>query len=216
VLFRSKCGLLPRGSDNQIPYATKINLGRGNEEIAARFKKIFCRECKPEFIGVWDTVSSLGHLVPLHSFSDNILNPDVRAGYHAIAIDEKRKKFQVSLWDESVVGIGQTIEQVWFPGVHSDIGGYYDERDLSDITALWMLDRAQSCGLKLHVDWQESFSPDHEGHMHNSRTLFWKAWRPFQRPIPENAKIHTSVRTRMANAALNYRPALPNNITLVS
>ena len=76
-------------------------------------------------------------------------NVEVANGYHALAIDEVRRDFPPCLWDEPAAD-GQTIEQVWFAGVHSDIGGWYDERGLSNLTLHWMLEKASSCGLRVH------------------------------------------------------------------
>ena len=80
---------------------------------------------------------------------DHTLNPEVKFGYHALAIDERRSDFLPCLWDESEVAEGQTIEQVWFAGVHSDVGGWYDERGLSNVALHWMLGKASTCGLRV-------------------------------------------------------------------
>ena len=127
-----KCGLLTKGSDNLIPYMARIYNDKNNSGIASGFKGSFSRECKPHFIGVWDTVASVGW-VGRKQFSNNELNHDVRYGYQAISIDERRYHFRVSEWDESNISEGQTIEQVWFPGCHGDIGG--QGVDMSDILA---------------------------------------------------------------------------------
>lgn len=50
---------LKSGSENLLPYMASIYHGKGNDEIAAGFKRSFSRECKPHFIGVWDTVTSI-------------------------------------------------------------------------------------------------------------------------------------------------------------
>ncbi len=95
-----KCGLLQRGSNDLIPYASRIYNRRGNEDVAAGFKDTYCHECKPHFIGVWDTVGSMGWFWG-RKFFDAALNEDVAYGFHAVAVDERRSKFPVSLWDES-------------------------------------------------------------------------------------------------------------------
>ena len=118
------CGLLGKGSDNLIPYASKI-YARARKEpgIAGDFKKAFSRACKPHFIGVWDTVESVG-IIPgfRRKFADTRLNGDVRVGRHAIALDERRSQYRPNLWTEPA-GEGQSIVQVWFPGAHADVGG---------------------------------------------------------------------------------------------
>jgi uncharacterized protein (DUF2235 family) len=98
-------------------------------------------------IGVFDTVGSMG--IP-HSgfcrseyqFHDVILGPAVEYAFHALAIDEQRKPFQPAVWKSNPSPrVRQTVEQVWFPGVHSNIGGGYPEHVLSDATLFWMASR---------------------------------------------------------------------------
>jgi uncharacterized protein (DUF2235 family) len=208
-----KVGLLQKGSTNLIPYASKMYNTRGNNDLAHSFKKTYGHECKPHFIGVWDTVASLG-LWYGKSFFDDKLNPDITNAYHAIAIDEQRKKFPVSLWDEDALYRHQNVEQVWFTGVHSDVGGWYSERELSNITLLWMLGNAEKHGLRLREGWHEDLKTDPLGVTHDSRSGFWKIWPAVTRAIPENAKIHSSVLIRM-KAMETYRPKLPSVYTEV-
>jgi uncharacterized protein (DUF2235 family) len=110
------------------------------------------------FIGVWDTVGSLG--VPYgplsriaasrYNFHDTDLSEAVNYAYQALAIDERRGAFPPTLWTRKA-GRGalpedqahkQVLEQVWFAGSHSDIGGGYEDRSLSDISFLWMVSKA--------------------------------------------------------------------------
>lgn len=204
-----KVGLLQKGGVNLIPYASDIYNAHGNERIAAGFKETYCQECKPHFIGVWDTVGSLGWWYGKKFFDDR-LNKDVAHGYHAIAIDEKRRKFPVSLWQEENLTPNQKIVQVWFAGVHSDVGGWYDQRGLSDIALAWMLANAQKEGLRLKEGWKERLNPDPLAEMHNSRTGFWRLWRPVTRRIPDGARIHTSVLARI-KGNIGYSPVLPGD-----
>ena len=197
-----KVGLLQVGSNNLIPYAWKMY--DKNERLCDEFKKTYSRICKPYFIGVWDTVGSV--FGKRKRFLDATLNPDVTYAYHAVAVDERRKKFPVSLWDESRKAQHQTIEQVWFPGVHSDVGGSYPEADLSDIALEWMLDKAIGCGLKTTGTLKSSISPDPLGAIHESRKGFWRFWRPSIRCIPKGARIHPSVHARMKNSEMDYDP----------
>ena len=206
-----KCGLLQKGSNNLIPYASKIYNKPNNENIAAGFKETYCHACKPYFIGVWDTVGSLGWL-RRKKFFDATLHKDVTYGYHAISVDERRKKFPVSLWDEGRKLAHQTIEQVWFPGVHSDVGGWYAETGLSDIALVWMLKNAEQQGLRLKKGWADKLNPDPSGIIHESRTGLWRIWRPAVRCIPEGAKIHKSVFDRINDSQTTYRPQnIPDN-----
>lgn len=117
------------------------------------------------FIGVWDTVGSLGFSFWGWSFNlrffrngfhDLSPNSITRHVYHALAMDEIRTSFMPSLWEypkskkgKDVEPVAHWVEQAWFRGVHSDIGGGYGERGLSDITLKWMRDNAVEKGLLL-------------------------------------------------------------------
>lgn len=203
-----KCGLLLKGSKNLIPSIMKMNFGNTSHEVIEGFKDSFCHHCAPHFVGVWDTVASVGHFHPTRGFKDGTLHPNVKYGFHAVAIDEQRKKFPVNLWDESNIPEDQTIEQVWFAGVHSDVGGWYDERGLSNIALRWMLENAQDCGLRLKDEWDKGLVCNPNAPIHNSRSGFWKVWGPVTRPIPEGATVHESVEIRKA-ALEEYNPVLP-------
>ena len=121
-------------------------------------------EARIKFIGVWDTVGALGipidafrphWLTKRWSFHDTTLSSAVDHAFHAISIDEQRKPFKPTLWVHKLkqdgtpepLPEGQTIRQVWFAGVHSDVGGGYGDASLSDIPLRWMAARASECGL---------------------------------------------------------------------
>ncbi|MFC1969515.1 DUF2235 domain-containing protein [Chloroflexota bacterium] len=206
-------GILQKGSKNLIPYVSKM-YNKRYFSVCQDFKRTFSHVCKPHLIGVWDTVGSLGYFYGKRFF-DHTLNPDIKYGFHAVAIDEKRKKFPVNLWDESKKTDKQVIDQVWFAGVHSDVGGWYKERALSDIAFAWMMDKASEHGLKMKDGWRDSLNQNALGEMHYSRTGFWRIWRPANREIPKGAKVHKSVIDRM-NGIDGYNPTLPEVYSTVS
>ncbi len=208
-----KCGLLEQGSKNLVPYAIKLYNQRDNARVAESFKATYCRPCKPYFIGVWDTVASLGWFLGKKFFNAE-LNPDVTYGYHAMAIDEHRSKFPVSVWDEGAKTDHQTIEQVWFPGSHSDVGGGYPERGLSDLALEWMFEKAAAAGLRLTQRRLEP-EPSARGVLHRSRVGAWRLWRPVTRRIAEGARIHRSVFDRMHRDYDDYDPPLPVELEIV-
>ena len=201
-----RCGLLTKGSNNLVLYATEIYGGKDKEK-AAGFKGTFSRECKPHFIGVWDTVASTGWLFWRVSFSGRRLNGDVANGYHAVSVDERRSHFPVAYWDESDVPEGQTIEQVWFPGFHADVGGQKADRRISDITLEWMLGQAESKGLVLRDGWRDSLRPDPSGEIKPSHGHIWRLLPRSERRMPDGARIHRSVLQRMADPNSAYQPA---------
>src|SRR5438067_5253971 len=85
--------------------------------------------------------------------------------------DEHRKPFQPSIWDRSASANGQVLEQVWFAGVHSNVGGSYPQSGLSDITLLWMISKVQACGLAVDrtcVQANSNPKPDPLGKLYDS------------------------------------------------
>ena len=103
-----------------------------------------------KFIGVWDTVGSLG--IPLDifeglndhflGFHDARLSRIVENAYHAVAIDEHRADYEPTMWDPESQP-QQQMEQVWFVGAHSDVGGGSSKTSLSGISLGWMQQKAQ-------------------------------------------------------------------------
>lgn len=120
------------------------------------FRTNFTREITITFLGVWDTVGSLG--IPVESFEwfnkayyqfhDTELSSIVKNAFHAVAIDEHRKNYACALWNPHVQP-GQRMEQVWFAGAHANVGGGYIGNTLSDVPLKWMMERAMECGLAL-------------------------------------------------------------------
>lgn len=149
-------GLLTAGNEGLIPYAIRM-LKKKNIDfgVAFDFKKTFSRECKPHFVGVWDTVSSVGWVYNAvrFPFTRATKNADFHIVRHAISIDERRAFFPSNSMgdphDEQ-----QDIKEVLFAGVHSDVGGSYPEAEsqLSKIALRWMMDEAEAAGLRINPD----------------------------------------------------------------
>lgn len=139
-------GLLCRGNEGHIPYAWRMYVAqhdirhKKHVEPDVPFKETFShRDFKIQFVGVWDTVSSIGWIsTPVRLFN-LAQNNTILGGRHAISIDEHRCFFQDNLWGDPIEG--QDLVQAWFAGVHSDVGGSYlqTESGLSDISLRWML-----------------------------------------------------------------------------
>jgi uncharacterized protein (DUF2235 family) len=148
-------GLLHAGNDGLIPYILKMFARRtrkaaGMEEtfnVAEGFQATYSRKVKIHLVGVWDTVSSVGMVWDPLKLPYTARNPSMLNGRHAVSIDERRCFFRNNLWGATYPG--QSIKQVWFAGVHSDIGGSYPsaEAGLSQISLQWMLCEAVSLGL---------------------------------------------------------------------
>lgn len=121
-------------------------------ESDAEFKRDHCHEAPVAFLGVFDTVGALGvpgALRKRHQFHDIMLSDTVLCARQALAIDERRMTFEPCLWqvDADSDDDLDRVRQVWFEGVHSDVGGGYAETGLSDTTLLWMAGEANRRGL---------------------------------------------------------------------
>jgi len=210
-----KCGLLGPNDDNLVEYASKIYNTEDNDDVASGFRDTFARSCPIEFIGVWDTVESLA-LNAGKRWRDASLSHEVSHGFHALAIDEKRRDFPPSLWDESTTGLNQTVEQVWFPGVHGDVGGGNDQPALANVALHWMLGKAADHGLRVDQQALARREPDALGKMHDSFSGFWRMRGRHVRRIPEGARIHHSVVERLADGETGYAPRnLPSSYVVV-
>jgi len=150
-----KVGLLPEGNFQQVTFAYKMftRADRVGWEQSKEFKKAFSQQVSIEFVGVWDTVSSLG-LVP-KSLPVTTPTTMTRVFRHALSLDERRAKFQPNFWKEKQVHLGNhhndadiiktntDVEEVWFAGCHCDVGGgsvsNRTRHSLARIPLRWMI-----------------------------------------------------------------------------
>ena len=205
--FIYRVGLLKKQHKNLLPYALDAYNNK-DFKVMSQLRGNFSNDCSSHFIGVWDTVGSLIRIASKYEYYDTSLNPDTEYGYHAVSIDEKRKRFPVTLWNLNNRSRNQTIEQIWFAGVHSDVGGGYKEAGLSDITLQWMINKASMQGLQF-INMKGLINPDAFGQIHDERKkkLHWRLSRPVDRPMPDDAKqVHPTVYQRVDNKKLNYKP----------
>jgi uncharacterized protein (DUF2235 family) len=176
------------------------------------------------FIGVWDTVGSLGLPLPFNKglnrekyrFHDCTLSCFVKNAFHALAIDEKRKLFEPTLWEKSKTvkqnsDHEQKMEQRWFSGVHSNIGGGYADSGLSDIALKWIMDKAAETGLCFHDPHKMPAVPKFDAELRNSMSLMYMPWKAKDREISitnsiYNQTIDESVFERYKILS-GYRPA---------
>jgi Uncharacterized alpha/beta hydrolase domain (DUF2235) len=164
----SACGLLKRESLDKInqawSYYRDEKLRSPQAFSAATGAKVHT-DVSIRFLGVWDTVGALGVPVGVISqalsgevfeFHDTSPSRIVKHAVQALAIDESRDAFVPTFWTgEAPAGV--TIEQVWFAGAHSDVGGGYELRRAADIPLRFMAKRAEFAGLKL--DWTSGALP---------------------------------------------------------
>ena len=187
-----------------MPPPRKTQLPQTAFDNAAQFARITsARWPTIRFVGVWDTVASV--IVPradrfywpsLEELAFTLVNPSVQTFRQAISMDERRCMFRLKKWDDPQTykhnrfndahAEPQDILQVWFAGVHADIGGGYPEKEsgLSKYPLLWMIDEATKCGLQV-----------------NQATVNQLAWgiqrkgSPFSYVVPDvRGELHTSLR----------------------
>jgi uncharacterized protein (DUF2235 family) len=199
------CGL-PTGPFDDNLIADAFQAYRDRTLLPALNAKYNLYDAKLTMVGVWDTVGALGIAAigggideKVYGFLDTNLHPDVLNAYQALAIDERRQEFPPTLWTPPNPPVhGQTLQQVWFSGVHCDVGGGYPETDLSDITLSWMLGKAVGLGLQIAPDvLAEYASLDATyplGQIHESWSPLWLF--PKSRTIAANSNLANSVAIR--------------------
>ena len=201
---------------------------------------------KIEFIGVWDTVAAYGlpvdeltilfdKLIFPMRFPDRKLSDEVEKACHAISVDDERHTFHPVLWNEENESDPNRIEQVWFPGVHSDVGGGYPRYELSLISLDWMISKVEASdsnksGLHFRDDLRNEYRcrSDWHGSQHDSRAGLAAYYRYKPRFIEtlcndsdagvkvSEPKIHCSVFERIRGNIVPYAPTgLPNSYEIV-
>ena len=217
-----KCGLLHRRNMHMIDVAYSLYRKKDaspDTVEASCFREAFSREIEIRFIGVWDTVGSLG--LPLFvldklddkmffAFHDTELSRIVKNAFHAVAIDEHRKDFDVTLWDSEKTKEGQVMEQRWFVGSHSDVGGGYDDQNLSNITLRWMQEKAEGCGLRFdsmaETGERDCLAPFHKPWNKLLYLLRYRINRPVGQTLNGCEVLDSSAIDRWKDPKGNYRP----------
>jgi len=211
--FINLFGILPKSRPELIKTAYKIYKIKDRDKRKKKVEEFLSKHhnhwCDIEFIGVWDTVGALGipikaldvivdRITPfVHSFHDTKLCKSVKYGCHAISIDDERLTFHPTLWDENDPQTAQRVEQVWFAGVHTDVGGGYEEHGLADITLDWMVKKATGKGLLIYPKHKIETAPNVDDKMHDSRegirAMFRKKSRSEAEALVKDKKLKTIV-----------------------
>jgi uncharacterized protein (DUF2235 family) len=215
------CGIVRREERHRVDEAYRLYRARDDARrpsgaAAGRFRAAHSHpDTAVEFVGVWDTVGALGIPIPLlpgvitrrWTFHDTGLSRCVRHAHHALAIDEQRGPFKPTLWTQHPEAEDQVLEQCWFAGVHSDVGGGYADPALAEVTLVWMAERARACGLALADGLGAAADP--LGPLHDSRTGFYQRLPAHQRVLvgTVGGAVAPSVDERCAGADPQYAPA---------
>jgi uncharacterized protein (DUF2235 family) len=215
-------GLLRPGSENLVPYAvakyaTNATFSDKDKQDIQEFSHAFCwgTEAGPlskpwandtyemhwhavpvAFLGVWDTVKAAGilRLGNLHwPFTHQLFNATkIR---HAVSIDEYRRPYHEYLADSTHHG----LDEAWFAGVHSDVGGTFeDDPRLAKIALKWIVDgtvadlHLRTDAYSTHCAVEESFA---DGIQHKMGKI-WFLVGTRRRALPDTAKLHASIQVR--------------------
>jgi len=237
--FMRNCGILKPENVHLVDKAYEFYRDRNpythpDSDLMNSFRNTYCLKDETGsnvipiyFIGVWDTVGALG--VPLswfqlgnrkrYRFHDVTLSSHVQHAYQALAVDEKRALFSPTLWEKSKTVMAdpnhpqhKNMEQRWFAGVHSNVGGGYPDAGLSNIALRWLIEKAQAADLCFN---DQPLDKDKDGRdagkIEESRKGFYKLWRPNWREIKKgdaltNQEVDASVLERIKDRSKNYRP----------
>jgi uncharacterized protein (DUF2235 family) len=217
MLYR--VGLLRPGSENLVPYALRVYARRKGTDSDLRTAEGFPRIDRfaealsvwpqPDslafpihFLGVFDTVKATRFLGRDIQWPYTNQLPNVRVVRHAVSIDEKRRPYREGLIPVRPDGALPQVTETWFPGVHSDVGGgFQDHPELGRVTMRWMLDGACAEGILLRPQRYRQRYPltesDALGPIHKMGWE-WMFAGYRRRPVPPGARVHASARTRMA------------------
>ena len=218
--FMFMLGLVQKDDDYYVPelYACyEDSKGPGTREWDKAFHRITDhRPCPPiKFVGVWDTVGSLGAPGLLGFFlnSDKYkyhqvgINAAMQHAYHAMAIDERRKPFAPTLWERPAGWTG-TLEQAWFAGVHCNVGGSEKPDGVANEALHWMVEKASNHGLAFDASYLAHYTPCFNTRLANSMTLKYRPLGEHVRPIGAYAAhgemLHQSVLDRLRQADEKY------------
>lgn len=218
--FMNRVGLLDKDDDYFVPDMFALyerNEVPGSDSWKKAFRKSEKRECPPiAFVGVWDTVGALGAPGWLgrylngnkYAFHDVGLNEHVTHAYHALAIDEHRVPFEPTWWERPADWPG-VLEQVWFCGAHSNVGGGYKPDGLANIPLQWLVEKAKALGLEFDADGLSHFQPHATSVLRDSMTKLYRPMGVLQRKLGDHRgdgeMIHRSVVLRWKELP-DYRP----------
>ena len=182
------------------PHATRAQKNPHTIKRNDAFAQTFSRIVTIRFMGIWDTVSSVGWIYTPIRLLDGAQNPIIQVGRHAVSIDERRAFYRDNLWGKPIAidhpewpetlrrqGIEQDIAQVWFPGAHSDVGGSYPQSEAAPAneSLRWMIEELQQHGAQLCQDRVDMILGVPTGALSASST--------YQAPASADNKLHNSL-----------------------
>ncbi|MPZ24712.1 MAG: hypothetical protein GEU28_14565 [Dehalococcoidia bacterium] len=197
---------------------------------ADEFKRTIARPDVPpvpiRLLGVWDTVDAVGlpfrladawnKVVWQYKFETSTLGAVVARGCHALALDDERGAFGPVLWDERDPSTRARVEQVWFAGAHSNVGGGYPQQGMSLVALDWMMTQAEAAGLRFVAHTRDQYATAHSfaDKLYDPRSglgIFYR-WQPrdvkalCERKGIAHPQVHMSAIERLVQAPEGYAP----------
>lgn len=220
-------GILPKSRPELIRQAYRIYRSSRGDALNERAQEFVRRHhtmwARVKLLGCYDTVAALGLPFKLasavldgipgfrHKFHDFRLSESVENAYQALAIDDERRAFHPVLWDTQIREY-QTVRQVWFCGMHTDVGGGYPVSQLSDVALDWMMTSAAQHGLRIYPEHGIAIEGDANGEMHDSRAkgvmrLSRRQVRSWPAGRADKPVLHSSVLQRTNSRDNSPQPA---------
>ena len=218
--FMNAIGLIEKDDDYYLPeiYGCYERSERpGSPGWAKAFRKVQgTRPCPPiRFVGVWDTVGALGAPGLIgqlfnkgkYKYHDVGLTAPIDHAYQALAIDERRKPFRPNVWQRPA-GWNGTLEQAWFPGVHSNVGGSQTPDGLANEALHWLVEKAERLGLEFDLDFLAKYRPCFNAKLHESMTTPYRLLGMHVRTIGQQPDevLHRSALDRWNHPPSAYEP----------
>jgi uncharacterized protein (DUF2235 family) len=219
------CGILNKDNAFYIWEAFRLyrSYHANQEKIGNFWKERTPYKAEIKFIGVWDTVGAMG--IPIngpwdwlvarrHGFHNVKLGKHIRHACQALAIDEKRNAFKPVIW-ELEAGGDQVLEQQWFAGVHSNVGGSYEPDGLANIAFQWMASKAKANGLGIDNRQLGRYAPVYYSILRNNLRgwIFGKHIRPIGEGKHSQEGLHESVKERYQDKKGKLQqPYRPSNL----
>ncbi|MFI1938726.1 DUF2235 domain-containing protein [Streptomyces purpureus] len=221
-------GLLRPGSENLVPYAIGIyaknrDFTKDDWDQLHRFAGTFSAPVggrfgvPVEYLGLWDSVKAAGLLRWNLRWLHTRQLPNARRARHAVSLDERRRPYEEYLIERPRTPRPPPalVEQVWFAGVHSDVGGTFDDDpQLPTIALKWVVDGALDAGLLLKDAAYETALAVDAGHALGTVHRMGHVWALLtyrSRIAPPGASVHDSVRHRVAHDP-RYGRRLPKDV----
>lgn len=223
-------GVFRRGVENLVPYAVSEYAKQERDRdwgVLREYARIHGKDMdgrkdhvRVHFVGLWDTVKAAGNLWRQLKWPYTRQLPHVATVRHAVSIDEWRRPYVEYRLDppnpDHLIHDDQDLEEVWFAGVHSDVGGMFETGSrLSDIPLRWLTQEAKTAGLlfRPRAKLPEATDDDATGDPHSMGAV-WRLLGTHRRELTAGMHVHASVARRI-EVHPSYGKKIPKGVVYV-